>query len=201
MINNIVGLMFWPTKQWQQIEQKDNFSLFSSILYTLIMAMIPAFAWFYGTTSMGWAVDEGSDHTVRLTEESATIMVTLFYFTMVLSVTAIGYMIHWMSQTYGADSTLAKGVAIAGFSATPLFIAGAVGFIPLFWLSLILGVLSVSYAVYILYLGIPIIMSIPKERGFLFSSAVLAFCMVILMIIMGGTVILWDFGAAPVFTD
>jgi hypothetical protein len=52
-----------------------------------------------------------------------------------------------------------------------------------------------------LYLGIPIVMQIPKERGFLFSSAVLAVCLVIIIVIMVGSVILWDFGAAPRFTD
>jgi len=41
-----------------------------------------------------------------------------------------------------------------------------------------------------LYTGIPIVMNVPKECGFLFASAVLAFCMVLLMIIMGGSVIL-----------
>ena len=45
------------------------------------------------------------------------------------------------------------------------------------------------------------VMNIPEERGFLFSSAVLAIAMVILICLMVGSVILWDFGAAPAFTD
>jgi hypothetical protein len=45
------------------------------------------------------------------------------------------------------------------------------------------------------------VMGIPKERGFLFSSAVLAIAMVILICLMVGSVILWDMGAAPAFTD
>jgi hypothetical protein len=52
-----------------------------------------------------------------------------------------------------------------------------------------------------MYLGIPIVMGIPEERGFLFSSAVLAIAMVMLICLMVGSVILWDIGAAPVFTD
>ena len=44
-------------------------------------------------------------------------------------------------------------------------------------------------------------MDIPEERGFLFSSAVMGVAMVILICLMVGAVILWDFGAAPSFTD
>jgi hypothetical protein len=52
-----------------------------------------------------------------------------------------------------------------------------------------------------MYLGIPIVMNIPEERSFLFSSAVMAIVMVILIYLMIGSVILWNLGAAPVFTD
>jgi hypothetical protein len=42
------------------------------------------------------------------------------------------------------------------------------------WIDLIIGVVAISWAVYLMYLGIPIVMNIPQERGFLFSSAILA---------------------------
>jgi len=199
MIGNMIGLLIRPKTQWQRIAEKDNYALFSAVIYTVIFACLPAVAWFYGTTKIGWTVGDGD--TIRMTAESAATIIALFYVTMVASVCVIGYMIHWMSQTYGADSSVAKGITIAGMSATPLFIAGAIGFAPVFWIALLIGVSAVCYAVYLLYLGIPIVMNIPEERGFLFSSAVIAFCLVILMIIMGGTVILWDMGAAPSFTD
>jgi hypothetical protein len=44
-------------------------------------------------------------------------------------------------------------------------------------------------------------MNIPEERGFLFSSAVVGVALVILICIMVGSVLVWDFGAAPAFTD
>ena len=53
----------------------------------------------------------------------------LFYLTMLGSIAVIGYFVHWMSATYGAASTLTKGVVIAGLTCTPLFIAGLVGLI------------------------------------------------------------------------
>ena len=120
---------------------------------------------------------------------------------MVACVNVIGYFIHWMADTYGANSSVAKGVVIAGLTATPLFLAGLVGFYPVLWLDMLVGVAAICWAVYLMYLGIPIIMNIPEERGFLFSSAVMGVSMVILICLMVGSVILWDFGAAPAFTD
>ncbi len=199
MVTDMFGMIFRPKRQWESIASKGSYPLFSAVLYASIMALVPAVAWYFGTTTMGWSVGEGE--TIRLTQESAFVLIGLFYVTMVVSICAIGYMIHWMSHTYGTDSSTAKGIAVAGFSATPLFIAGAIGFAPVFWLALTIAVVAVCYAVYLLYLGIPIVMGIPEERGFLFSSAVIAFCLVLLIVIMTGSVILWDMGAAPSFTD
>lgn len=199
MIANIFGLIFSPKKRWQAIAERDAFSMGGALAYILILALLPCAAFYYGTTQIGWTVGDGEP--IRLTQASAQKMLLLFYITMIVSICAIGYMIHWMADTYGAESSLVKGIAIAGFSATPLFIAGAIGITPIFWLSLLISIVAVCDAVYLLYLGIPIVFKIPEERGFLFASAVVAVCLVILMMIMGGSVILWDMGAAPDFTD
>jgi hypothetical protein len=120
---------------------------------------------------------------------------------MVACVAVIGYFIHWMSSTYGANSSIIKGIVITGLTATPLFIAGLSGLYPLLWLDMLISVVAVSWSVYLMFLGIPIVMNIPEERGFLFSSAILAIALVILICLMVSSVILWDYGAAPAFTD
>ncbi|MET0379055.1 MAG: Yip1 family protein [Spongiibacteraceae bacterium] len=194
------ALLLQPRRGWADAAKNAMpDSVLVALMYPLMMALIPAIAWHYGVTQTGWSI--GSDTVTRLTPDSALPIIVSFYFTMVLAVAGIGYMIHWMAQTYGAVSTVAKGIAFAGFTATPLFIAGVVGFYPAFLFDLIIGLLALTYSVYLLYIGIPIVMNIPSDRGFLFASAVIAVCLVFLIAIMGGAVILWDMGAAPVFTD
>lgn len=200
MIVNPAGFIFFPHKQWQRIANLEPQQFSTSILYPVLFALLPSFAWYYGVAEMGWTVGDNQDIT-RLTSESAMKLVVAFYFAMVLSIVAIGYAIHWMAATYGSESSFSKGIAVAGFSATPLFLAGASGFSPLMWLDLSVGIIAVGWAVYLIYVGIPIVMRIPEERGFLYASAVVGFCMVILMALMGTSVILWDMGFMPVFTD
>lgn len=200
MIQHTFGLLIRPTHQWREIAALTPNRLNLLLLYPVIMAVLPAVAWYYGTTVVGWTVGQHGEP-IKLTQASALQICVLFYFAMVCCIAGIGYFIHWMAATYGAQSSIAKGVVIAGFTATPLFIAGLSGFHPLLWLDMLVGAAAVSWSVFLLYLGIPIVMDIPKERGFLFSSAVLAIAMVILICLMVGSVILWDLGAAPAFTD
>jgi hypothetical protein len=199
MFDHAIGLLVRPGTQWRKVAELPSATMTTMILYPCIMALLPAVAWYYGTTRIGWTVGDGD--AIKLTTESALAIIILFYVTMVAAVTIIGYFIHWMADTYGAESSLAKGIVIAGFTATPLFLAGLTGFYPLLWLDLLLAVVAVCWSVYLLFLGIPIVMKISEERGFLFSSAVIAICLVMIICIMVGSVILWDFGAAPAFTD
>lgn len=200
MVQHGIGLLLAPGPAWREIASLSPGRLRALILYPCFMALLPAVAWYYGTSQVGWSVGDQGE-TIKLTSASALRICVLFYLGMVACVGVIGYFIHWMSDTYGADSNLVKGIVIAGFAATPMFLAGIVGVYPVLWLDMLIGVAAVSWSVFLLYVGIPIVMDIPKERGFLFSSAVLAIALVILITLMGGSVILWEYGAAPAFTD
>ena len=200
MIQHTFGLLVRPSAQWRIVADLPESSFRTLILYPCFLALLPAVAWYYGTSQVGWTIG-GRGEAIKLTADSARQISVLFYMAMLGSVAVIGYFVHWMADTYGAASSLTKGIVITGLTSTPLFIAGLVGFHPLLWIDLLIGVFAVSWSVYLLYLGIPIVMDIPEERGFLFSSAVVGVALVILICMMVGSVILWEFGAAPAFTD
>ena len=201
MIQHTFGLLFTPGQQWRAVSELPKSSQNILVLYPFVFALLPAIAWYWGTSQVGWTV--GSyDQIIKLTEASALQVNILFYCVMVGAICAIGYFIHWMSSTYGAESSsIAKGIVVAGLTATPLFIAGLVGFYPVLWIDLLIGMGAISWSVYLLYLGIPIVMEIPQERGFLFSSAVLAIALVVLVCIMVVSILAWDLGAAPAYID
>ena len=72
---------------------------------------------------------------------------------------------------------------------------------PVLWLNFIVGLPALAYTVFLLYTGLPIMMEVSKDRAFLFSSAVIAVGMVMLVAILAATAILWGYGMAPVFTS
>ncbi|USD22216.1 Yip1 family protein [Microbulbifer variabilis] len=197
MLTHMFGLMLQPRKQWELISCLPEKKLRRQISYVIILALFPAIAWYFGTTQVGWSIGNGNP--VRITGQSALELVAVFYCTMVLAVVSIGYLIHWMARTYGAETHPMKGVVVAGFTATPIFLAGIAGIYPVLWLDILLATVAVAYAVYLLYLGIPIVMGVSEERGFLFASAIITVSLVIAVIIMVGTVLFWSYVSAPVF--
>ncbi|MBT8139736.1 MAG: YIP1 family protein [Gammaproteobacteria bacterium] len=199
MLNNPASFLFNARAQWQRVATLTDAQFLSKLLYPVVLGLGTPIAWYYGTTRIGWTV--GGGEVVRLTEASALQLVSALYVSMLVSLCVIGYFIHWMAETYGSVSPISKGVAVAGYTATPLFIAGLCGFYPIFWFDMLVGITALCWSVYMLYVAIPVVMGIPEERGFLFASAVVAICMVIFICMMGATVILWDMGVKPVFTD
>ncbi|MBT3797693.1 MAG: DUF1282 family protein [Porticoccaceae bacterium] len=198
-MNHLFGILFSPQQEWEKIREGASSVASHYTKYLLWMAMLAPLAWQYGSTQIGWEV---GGRVIKLTSDSATQIMLLFFIAILLASAFLGYMIHWMSETYGAEhSSLGKGVSIAGYTLTPLFICGLTGFYPLLWLDMLLGCAAAAYTVYLLYIGVPIVMQIPKERGFLFASAMVGVGLILCAALLGATVILWEMGAMPVFTD
>lgn len=198
-MNHVIGILFNPEKEWDRIRVRNDTALGHYLRYVLLIALVPPVAWYIGATEVGWSL---GGRVIKLTSESALQIVILFYLSILVGVAALGYMVHWMSETYEApDSSFSKGVGIAAYTCTPLFVCGGIGFYPIVWLDILLGVAAAGYSVYLLYIGVPIVMEIPRERGFLFASALVAVGLVLCAALMGATVILWEMGAMPVFTD
>lgn len=197
ILSHVWGLLSHPEKEWKNI-RKVNCTIGKCYCsHVLLLAAIPPIAGYIGTTQVGWQVVSREVH--KLTPDSALWIAILSYITILVAVFTIGKLIHWMGRTYGAKRSLSQCIALAAYTATPLFLSGIMLLYPLLWLNLLIGLPVLAYSVYLLYTGVPIVMGITKERGFLFSSAVLAVGLVALVAVLAATVILWDIGAGPVF--
>jgi hypothetical protein len=195
----VIKLFINPKDGWAAIHARQ-YSVGGVLLgHTLIFALIPAVAGYLGTTRVGWQVAGGE--VVRLTAASAGNIALLYYLAMLAGVGTVGWAIHWMGKTYGASQPIGQCIALASFTATPLFLIGALQGYPVLWLNLVVGLPALAFTTYIFFTGVPIMMEIPEERGFLFSSAMLAFGLVTLVSMLAVTALLWGTGFAPSFTS
>jgi hypothetical protein len=191
-------LLVSPVAGWRQVAARPLPLVRRLAFHTLPWALVPAIGWYVGITTVGWQI--GEEPNMRMTPESALRVCLLFYAAMVAGVLVLGYLVHWMASTYAATtSSFAKGVAIVTFTATPFFLAGLLGLYPSLWLDIVIGTVVAGYCIYLLYIGVPIVMNVPPERGFLFASAVIGVALVGIVAAMAGTALLWDFGAEPVY--
>lgn len=199
MIHHVLGLFTHPDQEWREIRGEEESISHMYLTHTLILAAIPPISAFIGTTQFGWVVAGRAP--VMLTVDSALWMAIMSYIAMLVGVAVMGAFIHWMARTYDATPSLARCIAFATYTATPLFIAGLAALYPHVWMGMVIGTAAVSYTVYLLYVGLPTFMNIPSDEGFLFSSSVLAVGLVVLVAIMAATVIIWGLGVGPVYTS
>ncbi|MDD2161592.1 Yip1 family protein [Pseudomonas sp. MIL19] len=199
MIHHVWGLFTRPDQEWQEIRGEEESISHMYLTHVLLLAAIPAVSAYIGTTQVGWAI--GNRAPVMLTEASAMQMTIMTYLAMLAGVAVMGAFIHWMARTYDAKQNLTQCVVFAAYTATPLFIGGLAALYPHLWLAMVVGTAAICYTVYLLYVGIPTFMGIPEDEGFMFSSSVLAVGLVVLVAMIASSVILWGFGAGPVYTS
>lgn len=199
-INHIVGIFTNPDSEWVRIRDEKATISQHYMTHTLILALIPAICGYIGTTKMGWTVG-ASDTIYTLTAQSAFFLCVLFYGAMVTGVVVLGKFIDFISVTYQdkKEGTPLRGIALATYTSTPLFLCGFAALYPILWLDLILVLAAIAYAVYLLYEGVPILMDIPKERGFVFASAIITVAMVMFVGLLALTVIIWAVGVGPIY--
>lgn len=198
-LSHTLGLLTDPDREWQQIRD-DSESLPRLYLgHVLVLALIPAIAGFYGTTQVGWQIGDGQ--VVRLTAASALPLCLLFYGAIVTGIYVLGKFIDFFARTYGVTEPNPKGVTLAAYTATPMLLAGVVAAYPSLWLNMLAGLVALGYSVYLLYEGLPILMKIPAERGFMFASSILTVGLVMLVAMLAISVVIWSMGVGPVYTN
>ncbi|MCP5169434.1 MAG: DUF1282 family protein [Hahellaceae bacterium] len=198
-LGHALGLFTHPDKEWASIRAEDESVGKLYFTHILLLALIPAAAGYYGTTEVGWSVAGGE--LVKLTSSSAMQLCGLFYVAMVTGVYLIGKFIDFFGATFGVEDSHPRGFILAAYTSTPLFIMGLIAVYPVVWVNMLAGVVAVAYAVYLLYEGLPILMKIPSERGFIFASSVLTVGLVMLVGLFAISVIVWSVGIGPVYTS
>ena len=196
-INLIANLLSHPATGWEQVKAEGLTIKECYGRYVIPLALIAPVATFIGTSLVGWQV--GSGDPVKLTVDSALKISVLTFFAMLVVVYVLARTIHWMARTYDSDKSLAECFSLAAFTAVPLFLVGVTMIYPMPWFVYLVGLPALGYSVALLYTGVPVMMEVNKEQGFLFSSAILALGLVSLVGLIVVSVSFWGFGAGPSF--
>jgi hypothetical protein len=198
ILDHVWGIFTNPDDEWKAIRSEPNTIGRHYLTHALILAAIPSISAFIGVTQVGWTVGS-SDTVYRLTTDSAMFLCALFYGAMIMGVIVLGKFIDFLSETYQEEDQTPRGVALATYTTAPLFICGLIALYPVLWLDMIIGLVAIAYCVYLLYEGVPILMDIPKEKGFVFASAIVTVGLVMFVGLLAITVIAWAVGVGPVY--
>nr|WP_086940718.1 Yip1 family protein [Thaumasiovibrio occultus] len=196
LLSHLVGLYTHPTQEWERID-KQHEGISASLSHLLIVAIIPPLCAIISSVFIGWQIGVGAP--IFLTMESALLMAMAMYVGLVAGVFALAYLTLWMSRTFGSKPEYTQCFEVAVYTATPLFMSALAAFYPHLWFLVCVGLGGLSLSVYLLYTGVPILMHIPKERGFIYASSVVTCGLVLLVTLLASTVLLWSAGLGPTF--
>lgn len=196
ILNHLWGIYTHPKEEWENIDRKHE-SYVYALSHIAIIALIPACVSYYASAHLGWSI--GAGDLIKLTHQSALTMSIGLYFGLIVGVIALAILIHELANSFDATPTYTQSLELAAYTATPLFMVGFSGLFPELWFVMTIGLVGIAYSVYLLYSGVPILMHIPEDKGFIYSSSVVTCGLVLLVILMAGSVILGSLGMEPVY--
>jgi len=198
ILSHIWGIYTHPKQEWRTIAEKHE-GIINPLSHTLFISLIPALCAYYSSVYTGWSIGAGDP--IFLTKSSALAMAVLMYSGLVAGVIALGIMAHWMAHNFGSNPSYSQGIEVSAYTATPLYMVGFATLYPELWFVACVGLLGIAYAVYMLYSGVPIIMGIHEDRGFIYASSLVTVGLVFLVSMLGMTVFAWSSGIGPSFVQ
>ncbi len=198
ILNHIWGLYAHPKDEWQTIEKRHE-SLKYSLMHILVVSLIPAICSYYAAAHIGWTIGVGDP--IKISQASAQVMAVAMYVALVAGVFALAYLIQWMAKTFDSKPSFIQALELAAYTATPMLMVGITALYPVLWFVALAGLVAVCYSVYLLYSGVPIMMNIPEEKGFIYSSSVVTCGLVLLVGIMAFSVVMWGIGFGPEYVS
>ncbi|SES83208.1 Yip1 family protein [Thalassotalea agarivorans] len=191
ILDHIWGLYAHPRQEWETIEKRHE-SMMYSLVHILVVALIPAICSYFAAAHIGWTVGAGDP--IKLTEQSALMMSVTMYAGSVMGVFALAYLIKWMGETFDAAPDMSQALELAAYTATPLLMVGIATLYPVLWFVTLALMLAIAYSVYLLYSGVPIMMRIPSEKGFIYASSVVTVGLVVLVGMLATAAVLYSMG-------
>lgn len=196
LIKHLWGLHVQPKDEWIDIDTHHE-SLLSVVVNLFFLTLIPAVSAWYTASVTGWQLGVGE--VTYLSSSSAAFMAVAMVIVSLALVTTFSIFVQWMAANFGAQASFSQALELTTYTAAPIFITGIAALIPIAWVMMLALLVGVSFSVRALYTGVPIIMHITEERGFIYASSLLTVGLVLFVASMGFTVVMWSFGLGPQF--
>lgn len=191
ILNHLVGIFSHPKEEWQTIEREHE-SLVYSLSHILVIALIPAICVYFSLAHIGWTIGVGEP--IMMTQSNALVTTMFMYVFSVTGVFTLATLILWMAKTFDSTPDFAQAFELATYTATPLLVVGICTLYPVLWFVSVACMAALAYSVYLLYSGVPILMNIPEEKGFIYASSVVTCGLVVLVALLAASVILVGVG-------
>jgi len=189
LINRITHLVYEPKRSLSDAD-KVHAEPREIVILTALLAPLPSICGYIATVHLGWDLGVGDPY--MLPAAKAIYIAIATYISFNVGVYAMGLAIYWLAQTFNVKPNPVHCIELAILTSVPLFLTGFMGLYPVLYIDLMVGMVALAASVYLLYVGVPIFMHIPKEEGFIYSTWIVSLGLIMLVVFMGISVFIFS---------
>ena len=179
------ALISKPVETWQAIKSEKVSVQDLFINYAAPLALIPAVSGLIGLSIVGVRMPTGI--LVRAPFMEALAGAVLGYIFHLLGILAGIWLVNLLAPYFKSRPDFNSAAKLVIYSMTPVWLLGVISIIPGLGVLQILGL----YAIYLLYLGLPVLMETPREKAIIYTVLIMVAWLLVslvLTIIVGGAV-------------
>ena len=169
LIARVKAILLTPQTEWPVIAREPGEPAVLFIRYVAVLAAIPALARFIGSSLIG-------GYTPILFGLVGAIVSWLLTFGVVY---AVAFVIEVLARRFGGRRDFQNAFKLSVYSYTPVWLAGIFLLIPGLSFLTILGL----YGLYLLWLGLPPLIDVPRDKALGFACAVVVFAVLLALVV------------------
>ncbi|MCG6875815.1 MAG: YIP1 family protein [Betaproteobacteria bacterium] len=171
IVMRVIHILVQPKSEWPVIKQERTDLQTLYLQYVAILAVIPAVAGFVANAFVG-TLTAG-----RVSVGDAFGAAVTGYVLSLIMVFVVALIADSLAPAFGGRKNIDRALKLVAYSMTASWVAGAFAFIPVLgWLISLLGGL---YALYLFYLGAPVLMKTPESKTIGYTAVTVAIAIVI----------------------
>lgn len=158
LVQRVKAMIFTPASEWRTIERESGDPGYLLVNYVAYLAAIPPICEFLRWHVFGWRHVRFQHHPGFFGGVFGALVQWLVAFAVVY---ALAVIIDQLAPTFLGQKNRESAMKLATYAMTPAWIAGAFVLIPGLGFVRFLALL---YAIYVFWLGLPILMKSPSDR-------------------------------------
>jgi len=186
IVMRVIHILAQPRSEWPVIKQERTDLQTLYLQYVAILAIIPAVAGFIANAFVG-TLTAG-----RISVGSALGAAVMGYVLSLVMVFVMALIADSLAPAFGGRKNIDRALKLVAYSMTASWVAGAFAFIPVLgWLISLLGGV---YALYLFYLGAPVLMKTPESKTIGYTAVTVAIAIVLGFVMGAISVVIFGAG-------
>jgi hypothetical protein len=177
LVDRVKRILLSPRSEWEVIDAEPTTPAALYTGYIIPLAAIGPIAQLIGYSVFGISVPFMGTYRVPIGSALTTAIVS--YVLSLAATYVLALIIDALAPTFNGQRSQTQGLKVAAYSSTAAWVAGIFALIPGLRLLMILG----AYSLYLLYLGLPVLMKVPRDKALPYTAVVVLAAIVLFMVI------------------